>query len=88
MAIRKGVATFTFLYDDESYTEEDFENFDMADIIEESRSGDMIGHFSSIEYSDVPADVIPDELLALGNDGTFFGDLDEIEHARLDAEND
>lgn len=46
----------------------------LADALQESDTGRMVGNITREETFDVPDDVVSNELLDLGNDGTFFDD--------------
>lgn len=90
MTIRKGSFTFTFLFDDNINSLEEVSGMTMSEIIAECDDGDMLGQsdFSQTTFEEVPNDRVPAEEMALGCDGTFFADRDELEHARLDAESE
>ena len=50
---------------------------DIIDVVRDFTDGDSIGHIERSAADEVPADKINDELLAIGNDGTFFSMGDE-----------
>jgi len=52
---------------------------DMEDVLNYINTGDGIGQVELASADSIPADKIEAELLAIGNDGTFFnmGDEDE-----------
>lgn len=52
-------------------------DMEMIDLIREMDSGDLIGQVDLTSADEVPLDKIEDELLAIGNDGTFFNLGDE-----------
>ena len=77
MAIKKGVYKVVFLYDDEIYPDKHIqENISVLGVLEEMNYGSMIGDSSIESIVDVPAEKVEDELLAIGNDGTFFDPID------------
>lgn len=61
-----------FLYDDEIYPSDMIHATSVEAILEEMHRGEMIGDASLDSIDDVPANKIKEELLAIGNDGTFF----------------
>lgn len=71
--IYKATFTITVLVEAENAGEA-WQSFlqDPHTILEEMDSGVMIGSCTAPEVSEVPADKVREELLALGNDGSFF----------------
>jgi hypothetical protein len=49
---------------------------DIEEVLYEMREGEAVGWETDRVTEPVPADQVSDELLALGNDGTFFDDED------------
>lgn len=89
MGIRKATFTFTFLFDDSVDTEEFVRSLEVEQIIGNCDDGFMLGQVTeAMVITDVPNEQVAAEEKALGGDGTFFADRDELEHARLDAEGD
>ena len=88
MTIRKGVITFTFMFDDRFHSVDDVNAMDIRDIIEACTDGDMLGKEKWGDYNivEVPNENVAAEEIALDCDGTFFADKDELEHDRLDEE--
>lgn len=72
MAIRKGVITYSFLYDDGIYSDDEVQNMPVCVIIEECETGSMIGNFDAMEVTTLESEQVKPELLEMGNDGTFF----------------
>lgn len=84
MTIRKGVFVFTFLFDDNIDSEEFVRSLTPDQILGNCDTEHMLGQASPLEIVDVPdADVAAEEI-ALGCDGTFFADPDELAHAAMD----
>lgn len=52
---------------------------DIEEVLYEMREGEAVGWETSRVAEPVAAEQVPDELVALGNDGTFFDDDDEEE---------
>lgn len=72
--IRKAIITVTVLYDDAiSGPPGHLELSTLAEALDD----DMIGQVEDTSDEPVPADRVEQELLAIGNDGTFFGDSDD-----------
>jgi hypothetical protein len=90
MTIRKATVTYTFMFDDTINTVDEVNAMDLEDIMAECNTGHMLGLASWGDHNivEVPNDKVAEEEIALGCDGTFFADPDELEHARLDAEGD
>lgn len=88
MTIRKCTLTFTFLFDDTIDSVEDVHNSSLAELVEECDAGSMLGRASDWNFQPVADEDVADEEIALGGDGTFFADPDEVIHARLDADTD
>lgn len=68
MAIKKTVFQVVVLHEDEY----DVESWDISEVIPEMQSGAIIGQSSVISSSTVDESVVVSELVAIGNDGTFF----------------
>lgn len=87
MTIRKGVVTFTFLFDDTINSVDDVNAMSLEDIMYHCTHEHMVGmeSFGDHNITPVPDDCVESEEIAMGCDGTFFADPDELEHARLDA---
>lgn len=91
MTIRKGKMTleFVFMFDDNIDTEESVRNMSLEDLQYEITEGHMLGQFglghAALSIEAVPNDQVAAEEIALGCDGTFFADPDELEHARMNA---
>lgn len=47
---------------------------DIEEVLYEIREGEAVGRETDRTIEPVPADLVSDELVALGNDGTFFDD--------------
>lgn len=88
MTIRKATITYTFMFDDTNDSSEDVAKMDIATILEECDTGHMLGMTTGYTVEDVPNENVAAEEIALGCDGAFFADPDELEHARMDAEDD
>lgn len=86
MSIYKAVIQVTVLFDSDIVSVESFQNLPLPVILGECDTGDMMGMRSDISLVEVPNDEVPAEEKALGGDGTFFADPDELTHAELDAE--
>lgn len=88
MTIRKGTIVYTFMFDDTVNSVDEVNAMGMEDITEECMSGHMLGQYAGGDYNivEVPNDEVAAEECALGCDGTFFTDPDELEDARLDSE--
>jgi hypothetical protein len=52
-------------------------NWDVDDITYELDSGAMIGYTELLSTEKVPPERIKEDLMAIGNDGTFFQDTEE-----------
>ena len=89
MTIRKGTVTYTFLFDDRFNSVDEVNAMGMDEVLAACSDGDMLGKENWGDYNivEVPNDQVPAEEIALGCDGTFFADKDELEHANMDAEN-
>jgi hypothetical protein len=81
MAIKKIVYTFTALYDDDDggLSDEVVQTIDLEDIIDACQGGEMIGQASLSDIQEVATIDVESELIALGNDGTFFDDFYDYE---------
>lgn len=73
MTIMKRTITIDVLYREED--SELFDSMSIADIIDECDDGSMI--CSAVRHIPItiPADQVENELLEVGNDGTFFDDV-------------
>lgn len=70
--IIKTVITITVLHRaDNPMTE-----YDIEEVLYEMREGEAVGWETDRVTEPVAAEQVPDELVALGNDGTFFDDDD------------
>jgi hypothetical protein len=73
----KAVITVTVLAEESPKALEALvQSMDLATILEEMDTGAMIGTYETTSVAEVPPEKIHEELLAVGNDGTFFGSLD------------
>lgn len=89
MTIRKAVFSFTFLFDDTIDPEDSVKEMTVSEIFDECDVGHMMGRvLGGMTITAVPNESVAAEEIALGGDGTFFADPDELTHARLDAEED
>lgn len=86
MSIYKAVIQVTVLFDSNIDSVEQFQHMSLPFILDECNDGHMMGRRTDISLVEVPNDEVPAEEKALGGDGTFFADPDELTHARLDAE--
>ena len=66
--VRKTVIEFTVYHRDF----DDPASMDLADVISECDTGSMIGQVTDVKESTVPDGNVVDELIAIGNDGSFF----------------
>lgn len=71
--IMKTTITLTILHHKDS----DIQNMSLADIVYQIDDGDCIGDAKNVTTEPVPEDKVNDELLAMGNDGSFFDGLDD-----------
>jgi hypothetical protein len=71
MNVSKTVYVFTVLHP------ADEPMLDLADALQRAFDGDSVGMVTGEETTPVPADEVSQELVKLGNDGTFFDDEDE-----------
>lgn len=55
------------------------DEWDLSAIEAAISDGDCIGTYSHEETQEVPASEVKMELIAIGNDGTFFDDLDGLD---------
>lgn len=51
------------------------DNMEIADVLYEMEQGEAVGWETGRTTEAVPTDKVQDELMALGNDGTFFDDV-------------
>lgn len=85
MTIRKGKMTleFVFMFDDNIDSEESVRKMSLDDLKFEITDGHMLGQFglghAVLTIEEVPNDRVAAEEMALGCDGTFFADPDELE---------
>jgi hypothetical protein len=92
MKVYKHVVKITILSTDEN-VEDSFGNkdWDLSDVQYAITEGDCIGSVDHDSTEEVPALEVEKELISLGNDGTFFDDLDdeddEAESQRRDEKN-
>lgn len=61
------------------------DNMSLSEIADEMDSGDLVGNDIRGDVVEVPKNEIEGELLAVGNDGTFFA-IDEDEDADAELE--
>lgn len=64
----------------------DFDPFDLLALNYAINEGPWLGQIDSSEWTEVPADQVEHEQLALGNDGSFFEDPDDEEEEEDDDE--
>jgi hypothetical protein len=90
MTIRKGVITYTFMFDDTINPVDEVNELELADIIYQCERLHMLGQASRGDYNivEVPNDEVAAEEIKLGCDGTFFADPDELAHQEMDANSD
>ena len=88
MTIRKGTFTYTFMFDDEIDSEEFVRSLSTEQILGNCDEEHMLGRRGELVIEEVPNDQVAELEIALGCDGTFFADPDELAHARMDAEGD
>lgn len=69
----KTTFTITVLTEDSPVSD----GVNIIDVVRDFTDGDSIGDVQRTSANEVPADKIKDELLAIGNDGTFFNLGDE-----------
>lgn len=86
MTIYKAHLTVTFMFDSNIDTPEAVRAMTLGEILNDMEDGHMLGQVSGIGFKPIPNEEVAGEERALGCDGTFFADPDELEHARLDAE--
>lgn len=67
-AIRKTTFTFTVLH------REDAPLADIEDVLREASDGHAVGAVADVHSTNLPTEAVRAQLLALGNDGTFFDD--------------
>lgn len=79
MAVKKGIITYSFLYEDTIVADSEVLGMSCDDIMNECASGELIGNFDELKIEDVKPEDVHKELLEMGNDGTFFGRYDEDE---------
>jgi hypothetical protein len=68
MGIKKTTITITVLYEDDV----NVENMPLSAVLRQMDNGDLIGHIGSRKTISIPDSKVKKELLAVGNDGTFF----------------
>lgn len=74
--IYKHVVEVVVLSEDESLERCLGSEWELSDLEQAISTGDCIGTYSHKETQELPADEVETELIAIGNDGTFFDDLD------------
>lgn len=78
MAVFKTKITVTVLceepFGDGATLQAALSNMDLADICHEMDQGDFVGIVEVGEPEEIAADKVAEELEAVGNDGSFFGD--------------
>lgn len=83
MTIRKGSFTFSFMFDDTIDPVDDVMQMSIERILSETDIGHMLGHVSvPLAIVEVPNEKVAEEEIAMGCDGTFFADPDELEDSR------
>lgn len=76
MAIKRGIITFEFMYDDELTPDAEVQSLSIEEVYGDCLSGNLIGKFDNkLELSVVPAEDVQAKLLEYGNDGTFFDEI-------------
>lgn len=70
MNISKTIIEITLLHPSDS----PLTGYDVKDVLYEMDEGSAVGWETSRKTAAVPADRVSAELIALGNDGTFFGE--------------
>lgn len=81
MTISKTIITITVLHD----SVDDLDFIELGQIIDAMNEGDMIGMSKITSTEHVAPEKVRDELLAVGNDGTFF---DAIDFDAIDEDED
>lgn len=71
--ILKTTLTLTVLHHEDI----DIANMSIDDIAYQIGDGESIGDMKTVSTEPVPADKVQEELLAIGNDGSFFDGLDD-----------
>ncbi len=71
--IYKHVFSVTVLSEDK----DELPQMELCDVLQAIDSGDDIGQAKHVSVEEVPASKVDEELLALGNDGSFFGPDDD-----------
>jgi hypothetical protein len=69
--IVKTTITITVLHRDSN----PMTDYDIREVLYEMQEGDAVGWETDRTTEPVPADRVADELVSLGNDGTFFEDV-------------
>lgn len=72
MKVYKHTITLTFLSEEDWTQRINDEGWALSEIAEEITTGDCIGDWSLDKVEQVEAGNLFDELVAIGNDGTFF----------------
>ena len=70
--IKQTTFTLTVLH----RADEDPTDLNIESVLQEIDSGSMIGQVDLGRQEDVPQNELQDRLLAIGNDGTFFNDME------------
>jgi hypothetical protein len=87
MTIRKGTFTFAFMFDDNIDSEEFVRSLSVDQILGNCDTEHMLGHtVGELVIVDVPNEQVAAEEIAMGSDGAFFADPDELADARMDGE--
>lgn len=90
MSIFKATYTYTFMFDSNVNTVDEVNAMSLGDVIYHCEHEHMLGRetLGPDEIVELPNEQVPTEEIALGCDGSFFADPDELEHARMNGELD
>ena len=75
MAIKERQIVITYLYDDNVFTDLMVGQMTPEAVLYEMNEGSMIGSIKTLAPGTIPANRVREELLAIGNDGTFFDEV-------------
>jgi hypothetical protein len=82
MSIYKHTITVTVLVEDE----DDLSYLDLTDIADRMMNDNLIGRWETTACVVVPEEDVEKELIALGNDGTFFGEEENTDDETREKE--
>jgi hypothetical protein len=83
----KVVVSMLAEYDNEAQFHAWLDQADLGDVLYEITDGEMVGSPLVVEsITEVPREGVINELLGIGNDGTFFGPITEMGEPRINGD--